>query len=176
MSLSYEQAGEEIHGMARDIIQQHHGELDMPGFQIKLCIMFVSDHETDEPCLELHGDPAGAVISVIPYKQRADKRADAEIIIDRLVWEDLNDRQRTALLDHEITHLEIQLDENGCVKTDDIGRPKLKLKRHDWTLSGFRSIAVRYGSDALEVIEARKFDRDYGDVTIAAAGMNLPGI
>jgi hypothetical protein len=97
------------------------------------------------------------------------KRADAEILIDMEQWEKLTDNQRLALLDHEITHLEVQVDDVGLVKTDDQGRPKLKLKLHDWQLGGFRSIAQRYGADAIEVMEANRFSTDYGDVALDVA-------
>lgn len=56
------------------------------------------------------------------------------------------------------------------MKTDDVGRPKLKMRLHDWQMGGFREIAQRYGSDALEVVEARKFEEVYGDVTLQKQG------
>jgi hypothetical protein len=136
---------------------------------VKLCIMFAfGDANSGEPALKDRGYPAAAVISVIPTKQRVDKRADAEILIDESRWKGMTDGQRRALLDRMVTYLEMQKDDVGLVKTDDIGRPKLKLLLCDWHLSGFRSIAERYGEDAMEVQEARRFREVYGDSVLAA--------
>lgn len=169
MGVNFEQAPIEVHQIASEVLQAHHPELRMTdGSPVKLCILMAfRGDDADEPAVMLHGYPCYAKISIIPLKQRVDKRADAEIIIDREEWDNnLSHPQQRALLDHEITHLEIQKDENGFVKTDDVGRPKLKLKVHDWHIGGFRSIAQRYGSDALEVVEARKFQESYGDVAL----------
>jgi hypothetical protein len=131
---------------------------------VRLCILMATSDtpENGEPAVKLHGWPCAAVVSVIGYKQRVDKRADAEIVIDAKWWDGATPNQRRATLDHEITHLEIQKDETGSVKTDDQGRPKLKLRLHDYELSGFRSIAERYGEDALEVMGIRDFDEKFG--------------
>lgn len=165
MSTIYEQAPPDVHEMAKEIIAQHHPALQrmLDGEPVRLCILFASSSDEKQPAVKCHGYPAAAVISIIPYKQRVDKRADAEIIIDERHWEGLTDVQRRALLDHEITHLEIDLDENNLVRTDDSGRPKLRLKLHDFDFGGFRSVARRYGADAPEVILARKFEEDFGE-------------
>lgn len=109
MPIGYSQAGSEVHEAALQIMQEHHKDLKLSDDTWPtLCLMFVhgEDKEGEAP-LKLHGYPCAAVVSVIPVKQRADKRADAEILIDEKWWEKANERQRTALLDHEITHLEI---------------------------------------------------------------------
>lgn len=169
MPVSYEQAPEPVHEMAREIMRQHHagpGGLkfmgpDGPEF-MRLCILLAFADEEDGAAVKRDGYPVQAIVSAIPLKQRVDKRADAEVVIDRAVWETLNDDRRRALLDHCITHLEIKTDENGCVKTDDIGRPQLRVKLADWNLRGFRSIARRYGNDAPEVVAAQQFAEDFG--------------
>lgn len=173
MPTCYQLADATVHAMARQILNEHHpklkiGDGEEEGDYVRLCIMFAfGDAASGEPPVKLHGYPCAAVVSIIPYKQRVDKRADAEIIIDQGQWQDLSDIQRRALLDHEITHLELQKDDVGLVKTDDQGRPKLSMRLHDWQIGGFREIAQRYGEDALEVIGARAFEKDYGDCALA---------
>lgn len=167
MATIYEQARPEVHEMAADILRIHHPHLKLgDGDPVKICILMASNDGEEgsrgEPAVKCHGYPAQAVISIIPYKQRVDKRADAEIIIDEANWVDLTEPQQRALLDHEITHLEMQSDESGFVKTDDIGRPKLKLRLHDFQLGGFRTIARRYGADAPEVKLATDFQEKFG--------------
>lgn len=168
MGIILEQAEASIHEMASEIMTKLHDELRLPdGTHPRLCILVASSSDREIPAVNLHGYPCYAKISVIPYKQRVDKRADAEIIIDKDVWlNTLTEPQQRAILDHEITHLEILKNSEGFVITDDIGRPKLGIRLHDWFLGGFRSIAQRYGEHAIEVLEARKFQEKYGDVTL----------
>jgi hypothetical protein len=164
MPTCYEQADDAVHEMAREVLEKHHPDLRLPDkSHVRLCLLMAYGDDEEEPAVKCHGYPAQAKISVIPLKQRVDKRADAEIIIDRKNWEDLTEPRQRALLDHEIEHLEIQKDENGFVKTDDIGRPKLKLRLHDFDFGGFRAVARRHGDDAPEVRLARQFEQDFGD-------------
>ena len=170
MSVILELAEAPVLEMAREIIAQHHKHLIFQdGQQVRLCIMMARqpDDKREEPAIKHDGYAVAAQVSIIPYKQRVDKRADAEIIIDGRLWEDMTDRRRRALLDHQITCIELQTDgETGAVKTDDVGRPKLTLRNCDWRLQGFESIARRYEADALEVMEARKFQQVYGKFTL----------
>jgi len=164
MSSIYDQAEKETYALAAEIMEAHHQDLRLPdGTFPRLCILMAAKEEGDEPAVKSHGYPCAAVVSVIPYKQRVDKRADAEIVIDEEAWKGFSDPEKRALLDHEITHLEIQKDDVGCVKTDDFGRPKLKLRLHDWQLGGFASIAKRYGADAIERQEFRKAVEGHGE-------------
>ncbi len=168
MSVTYEQAKWDVHKMAGEVMEQHHGKRlrFADGVFPTLCILMAnsSKEEPNGSAVMLHGYPCQAVISVIPYKQRVDKRADVEIIIDEKNWHDLTEPQQRALLDHEITHLEFDVDlKTGIVKTDDAGRPKLKTRTHDYQIGGFREIARRYGADAPEVITARDFAERFGD-------------
>jgi hypothetical protein len=173
MSVCYEQAGDDVCAMAAAVMADYHPELRMPDKSwVRLCVLFAfrgGDDEDGEPAVKLHGYPCAAVVSVIPLKQRVDKRADAEIVIDRERWDDMTDAQRRALLDHEIEHIELQVDENGLLKTDDVGRPKLRLKLHDWQRGGFRAVARRHGADAPEVVAARHFAEDFGNDVLRPA-------
>jgi len=184
MPTSFEQAEESVHEMAQRVMRQHHaGTAGTPGLKfldasapegfsfVRLCILMAFSDEENEPALKCDGFPVQAIVSVIPLKQRVDKRADAEIVIDKAKWEEFDEPKRLALLDHCIEHIEIHTDENGIVKTDDIGRPKLRLKTCDFRLQGFRSIARRHGENAPEVIAARQFEHDFGDDVLRAAGL-----
>lgn len=180
MAIVLELARPEVHLMAREILESHHPELRMGidkhgrAEYPTLCIMMASGAE-NASSVQLHGYDCAAVIKVVAYDQRVDSRRDAEIKIDQRTWDEITEPQQRALLDHEITHLELVIDDKtGIVKTDDAGRPKLRLRLHDWQLGGFRSISQRYGPDALEVMEARKFQERYGDVALKAEKVPEP--
>lgn len=123
---------------------------------------------TGQPAVKLSGYPCAATVKINSLKDRVLGMGDALVTIDEHQWEELTDEKRRALLDHELEHLEVARvgggvlwhDPNckvvlGIAKTDDIGRPRLKMRLHDWQLGGFRTIARRWGEDALEVHAVR---------------------
>jgi hypothetical protein len=175
MPVSYQQADESVHQMAAEILEQHHNpDLRMPdGSFVRLCILLAFNDDDGEktPAVKWHGEPADGVVSVISLKQRVDKRADAEIVLDLAKWDDLTEPQQRALLDHFIEHIVISKDENDCVICDDAGRPKIKLRQCDWNLRGFRSIARRYGQDAPEVRAAKQFEEDFGEDVLGKSNL-----
>ncbi len=86
------------------------------------------------------------------HLDRVAGKADADLKIDEENWNGLTDRQREALLHHELLHLEVKSDEEGHVQTDDCGRPKLKIRPHDWEAGGFNQVAEAYREDSPEAI------------------------
>ena len=65
-----------------------------------------------------------------------------------------------AVLDHELSHLELVTDGYGNVKHDDLERPRLRIALHDWQFGWFDAVARRHGSDATEVQQAKKLFED----------------
>jgi hypothetical protein len=104
----------------------------------------------DPPALKHHGYPAAAVIKVMSQPDRAAGSADVRLVIDAERWEEMNDARREALLDHELTHLELRRDQEGKVRTDDCGRPKLGTRPHDFEVGGFDEVVQRHRADAPE--------------------------
>ena len=123
---------------------------------IRLCIKFHTDAEP----LMLRGYPAAAIAKIIAFDHRQDDRKDAEIKIDFKWWEQADDARRLALMDHELTHFDVQRNDEGFVKCDDLGRPKLKTKHHDFYLGGFDDVCRRHGNAAEEVLMARALRAD----------------
>lgn len=86
------------------------------------------------------------------FLDRIEGKHDATVKIDSLWWEEhQDDEQRNALLDHETHHLVLARDEDGKVKYDDAGRPKLKMRQHDMELGLFWDVIQRHGEKAVEV-------------------------
>lgn len=111
--------------------------------------------------LKHNGWPAAAVVKINSLKDRAEGKHDVTIFISDDEWQELNARRREALIAHELHHITIVVDEENGIVKDDLGRPKLKLRKHDWQLSGFKEIAERYGNDALEVTTFREVAHEY---------------
>lgn len=153
MSKTYEKAPEEVTAALGEMMRRHHPELAREGVTIDVLMVSDIDEESGEnvPTLKVGGYHAAATIKVVPLPQRALGHGDALLTIDAYTWDGLGAAERRALLDHELQHVELQCDDGGAVKRDDMKRPKLRLRLHDWNLQGFDIIAQRHGARALEV-------------------------
>lgn len=143
----YDEGSEEQHEVVQQMMEKYHQPL--VDAQVKIDVLRAwarKDKNGDPvgPALTLHGWPCLAIVRVIPYKQRVKGCGDAEIAIDDERWDELSEWDRKALIDHELEHLELRH------KQDDLDRPKLKLRHHDYRLEGFHSIIRRHGRFALE--------------------------
>lgn len=105
-----------------------------------------------------HGYPALATIRVLGLKDRAAGRGDVEMLIDGDHWQGMGPAKRAALIDHELYHLAVQWqdEEQRAPKSDDLGRPRLKLRKHDFEIGGFHAIAKRHKEHAPEVEAVRE--------------------
>ena len=147
-------------GEAADVcakmLKKYHS--DLAACKVTVEVLFASNEEG--PAVTKNGWPCAALAKINSLKDRAAGLADARIIVDYDVWERFDAKQRDALMDHELTHFELARTKDGSPKYDDLDRPKLKSKPHDWEVGGFDCIAQRHGSKAPEVvIEARIWHR-----------------
>ncbi len=111
---------------------------------------------------------------------------DFVILLRQEFWLDplTTDLQRRALLDHELEHASVKLDDHGDPVLNERGRVVYRIRKHD--LEEFSAIADRYGcwKKDLEhfatVLErARSRPREYVGYTrvqqqLAAAGVTVP--
>lgn len=135
---------------------------DLSIIDARVQILFASADpavENPPPPVKHGGYPARATICVVATKDRLVKGYDAEMLVDRDWWGGASEARRTALLDHELSHLEVvaakrepgePLDTSSVV-FDDLGRPKLRLKKGDYAPSdGFLEVIARNGDNAVE--------------------------
>lgn len=174
MSKTYYQADKDTQKLVESIMQEHHPVLAHVGVTINT--VFV-ESDKGGPCLKLHGYTCAATIKKTPLKQRILGVADAVMTIDAWTWEELKPKQRKALIDHELYHLQVKKDTKGDYvlefdkqtgeiigdpKRDSHDRPVLVMRLHDWELGGFREIAERWRENAIEVIHVRQFQDSTG--------------
>lgn len=166
MSTTYTNAepGNEVFGLMAEIIAEHYPDLEE--LEVEVGVMFAFNPKG--PAVKLHGRACAAVIKINSLKARAEGLPDATITIDGHLWgrgdEKLPRRRRIALLDHELHHLVVVHDKNGDPVADDLGRPKLKMKPHDFEVGWFRVIAERHGRDSFEVEQAAKLTDEHGQL------------
>lgn len=165
MPITFDRVDDEVTDCVKRMIDAYHHELR--DAEVSVQCLFAMNNESDDPAVKAPGGwPAYAVIRRVPLKQRVAGFRDAEITIDAEKWKDLTEPQRDALIDHELEHLEVQYEGNGPgtpVQIDDWGRPKLKIRQHDYELAGFKAIMDRHPDAALEKLAAKKFADQYGE-------------
>ena len=71
---------------------------------------------------------------------------DFVIVLNRTYFEDadFSDRQRTAVIDHELCHGQVKYDKTGEPEKDERGRTIYRLRKHD--IEDFAEIAERHGT------------------------------
>jgi hypothetical protein len=162
MGLIYGDPPTEATRMLREIVAEFYPPLANLKEDIDVRIRFVESEAEGASPLKVGGWPADAVVSVVPLRHRACGGPDVLIEVDAHAWEWRSERQRRALLHHELHHIDVvDLKESRerpgvwLCKLDTCGRPKVKLRPHDWQLGGFRELAELYEEDAPEVMGLR---------------------
>ena len=169
----YEKAPAEVGLIVERMCDKYHPQLRDAGVTMTYLMAFpLTDENGDSkgPALKHQGYPAAAVVKIIGLKERTDGRADAEIVIDGENWPTLSEAERDALIDHELEHLELKYDKDGLLVRDDLSRPKLIIRKHDFQAGWFDSIVRRHGRAAPEVIQWEKFITFVGHQLLSEAG------
>ena len=161
------ESGDPVHAIVRAVMLQYHR--DLVEVELTCTVMMAwaakDDHgEPLAPALKHHGWPVAGYIKINNPKDRAEGKNDVTIFLDADQWEALSEESQRALIGHELYHLIVRRDKDDNVMSDDVGRPKLKMRPHDWELTGFEEIARRYGNDALEVQEFRAVVGQHGQL------------
>lgn len=168
--------GEEMQ-LLMDMMQEHHQRLLMIKTPVSFALMFAmpeEDENTGEPkspAVTHNGYPCAAVTRKIQLKQRAMGLPDAEITVDEYQWDRMSREEKEALLDHELTHIDLVYKENE-EQYDDLGRPRIKLRKHDYQFGWFTEVAQRHGRASIEHQQAKQWMTlsgqlylDFGELT-----------
>ncbi len=164
---NYEKSKPEVGKLVSEIMEKYHGGLFSAGVTVDCLHAFAKTDDNGDatgPALKLHGHQCATVVKIVSTKDRAKGMADAEITFDGDHYDELGADELEALIDHELTHLELSLDDAGAVRRDDQGRPKLRMRLHDHQFGWFDTIAARHGAASLEVQQARSFADSFGQM------------
>ena len=179
MPKSYQPADSETMAMLDAVIAEHHPDIQEAHVSIAVLFVFAPRGDDDEPkgaALTLHGRPCDATIKITPIDLRALGVADAIMRIDGDRWERKSEDQQRALLDHEVTHLQVTIgeDEARTVKSDVCDRPVLSMRQHDFFAEGFTDVMRRHGRMApeVEIIEAFTSTMEQADLPLPGVDVN----
>jgi hypothetical protein len=157
---TFERCDKSVETLASELLKQYdtHKPLVVVGVEIDFVFARADVDEKGKlvnDALTKNGIKALGITRKMPLKDRAMGRGDAEVALDGDWWIKATAEQQAALLDHELTHLEVKSDKHGNVKYDDLGRPQLNLRKHDIEVGWFKCIAERHGEASLERIQAK---------------------
>lgn len=158
MPTTYTLADDKTTAAVLKVMRQHHQPLDLAGVKVGVLIAY----NPDGPAVKHGGYPARATVRVVPLKDRLTKGYDAEMLIDQMELDLMRPEHLNALVDHELTHLELvmkkvkppkgkKVEAEFIVARDDLDRPKLKTRLGDWNAGdGFKEVVQRHGDYAPE--------------------------
>jgi hypothetical protein len=162
----FQRCDNSISEMANEILFEFvsHAPLINAGVTIDYVFAYADTDDAGTPigdALSKNGVKALGICRKIPLKDRALGRADAEISLDADWWKEATREEQRALLDHELHHIAIKIDKRGLVR-DDLGRPVLQLRQHDYDIGWFKIIAARHGRNSAECQQAAEMMLDAG--------------
>lgn len=143
-----------------EVMQRFHSRLADVELLVDVLEARPKTDEHGEPtgdALKLHGYPCYATIKIRGPKDRGAGLGDVLLTIDAYRWDELSRESQTALIDHELTHVELCVNDEGLVKRDDYDRPKVRMRLHDHQFGWFDEIAYRHGAASVEVEQLRMF-------------------
>lgn len=159
---TYEKCGAEVQRMADQLLQEFETHHPLRACGVRIDFLFAHadiDQKTGlakNDAIRHRGRKALGLCRKIKLKDRAKGMGDAEIILDGDWWASVTEAEQRAVLDHELHHLAY------TGEKDDLGRPKLVLREHDFEAGWFTVIAARHGVNSQERRQATAFFEVHG--------------
>lgn len=151
MATIYGKPPTEARAMLDSLIDRKFPELKKAGVTVE---MVWARSTNDKPPVKHHGATAAATIKIMPLADRVLGSCDARITVDGDAWAKWSMRRRESVLFHELNHPIPQYhkkgEHEGELKRDDHGRPVIKNRPDDWSITGFRATVREYGKESIE--------------------------
>jgi len=149
----YSIANEEVNLTIQKVMKENHGDLHAEGVTITALIA----RSEDGPALKVGGREALGYIRVTKLTERTLGLGDALMILDGESMPAWSSKRLQAVIDHELRHLMLaKSKKTGEIQRDDEGRPKLRIRPHDFEFGWFARTAELYGEESYEVSQARE--------------------
>ena len=153
---TYKKDTGDINDIAQVVLRKHESHAPILERKVRIDFLFAFGDRDETtgglvgPALKHQGVQATGLCRKVNIKDRAKGMGDAEITVDGDWWnETATPEQQEALLDHELHHIAVS------DKNDDLGRPVIKLRKHDFQFGWFTIVAQRNGQHAQERIQAK---------------------
>lgn len=157
---TFERCDESIDVLAKELVNKFESHKPLLSANVKIDFVFAYADQDDDgnllnDALTKNGVRALGIARKVPLKDRALGRGDAEVSIDGNWWAEASAEEQAALLDHEMHHISVEADKAGNIQFDDLGRPQIKLRKHDVEVGWFKCIAQRHGAASMEQAQAK---------------------
>lgn len=129
-----EESGREVYGIIQQAVDQWHPHLE----QAKILAAWNTGWKPDKDSKIVLGQCKKASDL---SKELAEH--DFIILLNKSYWIEFSVAQRTALIDHELSHAAISKDDEGATKYDDRGRVVYRTRAHD--VEDFNAVVRRHG-------------------------------
>lgn len=172
---TYSKADRELHDVVLEAMDRWHSRLVDSDVTVDVLLAYGTRDKNDDivsPAITDRGVQCRAKIKITSLRDRALGVADAVMLIDGDHIHEWSTPELDALIDHELTHLELATDKDGNLKRDDLDRPCLVMRLHDWEFGWFDEVARRHGDKSGEIQQARRLIESSGEVY----QMYLPGL
>ncbi len=128
---TYKRASGEMIEVVEELVMKYHDRL--LDCNIEVLLVYAAKDKYGEPkgpAITLRGKAAYACVRATTLEERVAGRGDAIIWVDGDDCGDWPDSRLRAIMDHELTHLEIvENSKTGMPENDDLGRPKVQSQR-----------------------------------------------
>jgi|CXWL01.1.fsa_nt_gi hypothetical protein len=153
MPIRCEKADKDELGLLDQTVKTYHPKLLAAEVQIGMVMLWDEPRGDAEPKrpIRVHGCPALARVRRLNVRDRLLTGKTITIEVDQAAWNKLTERERVALLDHELTHVVAQEIRDGVFAQHDDEHPEVKLRPDDYTINGFFEVGRRHGRDSGEV-------------------------
>jgi hypothetical protein len=98
------------------------------------------------PALQKNGKAIYAQTKIVSAFNRITDETDVKIILNKDIWDDLSEQEKTAVLDDQLHYIQIKEDKDGepIMISEDSDKVQLKLRKPDFYCEGFLDILNIY--------------------------------
>jgi hypothetical protein len=163
MPTTYRRCDETVIQLSAEILCKYESHKPLLDARVAIDYLFAlpdldEDGQPMNDALKKNGVKALGLTRKLGLKDRACGRGDAYILLDHWWWtQTASEEMQRALLDHELHHVAVVTQkETGVARREEDGRPKIRLRKHDFEFGFFTVIAARHGEHSLERMQARE--------------------
>lgn len=155
---SYQIAPQDVREFVAEVCAEYQSDLSANGIKFDIIMAHPLEDSEGNPCLPTLTTGGYAVSGksrILNDFNRTVRGYDAELILDGHGWLKMTQKQQVALIDHMLNYFVVSRSVDGDVIFDRQGRPKLKMRKHDYHFGVFNTVAARHGVDSVELANIR---------------------
>ncbi len=164
MSRTYTQADKDTLDLVREILATHYPAIRGMVPELQIGVLLACSDKEEKPALTRGGYPVAGQIRVISQENRAAGGPDVLITLDGDQWSDRSVVEQYALVHHQLHHIvPVKLHaltgtgaKGWACELDGLGRPRVRLRKHDFEIGGFNRIIEVHGDAAIEWQEVKR--------------------